>query len=85
MLGQGDDKESANVTNTRMWVEGAVFEYEPHCITNNPGKILTTYPHTGGGAQMPIRRKILRWKQFERDVRGGTMQRRVLMCWMKTG
>ena len=25
----------------------------------------------GGGARMPIQRKILRWKQYEGDVSGG--------------
>ena len=27
--GQGDDEEGANVLNFRIWLEGAVLEYEP--------------------------------------------------------
>ena len=40
---QVDDEEGTNVLNVRIWVEGAVLEYEPHCIAKTPGKLLTKY------------------------------------------
>ena len=46
--GQGDDKKCDNVLNDRIWVEGAVLEYEPRCVAKTPGKISTTYQHAGG-------------------------------------
>ena len=40
--GKGDDEEGANVLNVRIWVEGAVLEYEPRCVTKPLGRILAT-------------------------------------------
>ena len=37
--GQGDDKEGDNMLNVRIWVEGAILEYEPRCVVNPPGKV----------------------------------------------
>ena len=39
VTGQGDGEEGANVLNVRIWVEGAVLEYEPHCVAETPGKL----------------------------------------------
>ena len=69
--GQGEDEEGANVLNVIIWVEGAVLEYEPRCVAKTPWKISTTYRHAGGGARIPIRRKIFRCKQYEGYVLGG--------------
>ena len=46
--GQGKVKEGANVLNVRIWVEGAVLEYEPSCVAKTWGNIFTTYLHAGG-------------------------------------
>ena len=46
--GQGNDKEGANVLNVRIWVEGAVLEYEPRCVEKTPGEISNTYWQAGG-------------------------------------
>ena len=48
MTGQGDGEEGANVLNVRIWVEGAVLEYEPRRVEKNPGKFSTTYRHAWG-------------------------------------
>ena len=36
--GHGYDEEGASVLNVRIWVEGAVLEYEPRCVAKNQGK-----------------------------------------------
>ena len=67
--GQGNVEGGANLLNVRIWVEGVVLENEPHCVAKTQGKILTTYQHAGGGgAQIPIHRKILRWNHNEGEV-----------------
>ena len=66
--GQEYDEEVANMMNVKIWEEGSVLEYEPHCVAKTRGKISTPYRHAGGGTQMPIQRKILRWKQIEGEV-----------------
>ena len=46
--GQVNDEEGTNVPNVRIWVEGAVLEYKPRCISKTPGKLSTTYQQEGG-------------------------------------
>ena len=48
--GQVDDKEGANVLNVRIWVEGAVLEYEPCCVAKPPGKFRLRIGTQGRGA-----------------------------------
>ena len=69
--GKGDDKEGANVLNVKVWVAGAVLEYEPFCVAKKNGENCGYITACRGGAQMKIRRKILFWKQYEGDFRGG--------------
>ena len=45
---QGNYEEGANVLNLRIWVEGAVLEYERGCVTKKQGGGLATYRHNGG-------------------------------------
>ena len=66
--GHGYDKEGGNLLNVIIWVESDVLEYELLCVIKTPGKISTTYRYAGGGARMPVRRKIICWKQYEEDV-----------------
>ena len=35
--GYGDDKEGANMLNVIIWVESAVFKYEPRCVAKRTG------------------------------------------------
>ena len=46
--GQGNYKEGANTINVRIWVDGAVLEYDPCCVAKPPGKHSTTYRNAGG-------------------------------------
>ena len=66
--GQGNDKEGVDILNAIILVEGAVLEYERRCVAKTPGGVSTMYRQAGGGARMPIQRKILFWKQYEGDV-----------------
>ena len=83
--GQSNDEEGVKVLKVIIWVEGAVLEYEPRCVATPPRENFDYVSARRGGARMTIQRKILCWKQYEGDVCGGTMQRRVLMCWPKAG
>ena len=80
---QGNDEESDNFQNVRIWMEVSILEYKTRCIAKIRGN-LRLRNNTQGGALMMIQRKILCWKQFEGDMRGeGEVQRRVLIFWLK--
>ena len=48
VLGQGDDKEGANILNVRIWVEGAVLEYETRCVKTKCGNFGLRVSTLGG-------------------------------------
>ena len=56
--------------NVRIWVEGAVLEYEPCCVAKTPGKILTTYKHTGGAPGCRYKGKSCVGNSMGRRLRG---------------
>ena len=85
VLGQGDDKEGANILNVRIWVEGAVLEYEPRYIANSLGGILTTYGHAEGVPGCRYKQKSCVGKSMMKTVQGGPIQRRLLVCWLNKG
>ena len=81
--GKGDDEECANVLNVRIWLEGAVLEYEPCWVAKTPWKILTAYRHAGGANRCGYKGKFCVGKSMRETFEGGPMQRRLLMCWLK--
>ena len=44
--GKGNAKEGANILNVRIWVEGAVLEYEQRCVAKPPGKFSEETGHS---------------------------------------
>ena len=83
--GQGNNKEGVNVLNVRIWVEGAVLEYEPRYIENSLGGNFDYIWACRGSAWKPIQTKILRRKEYDEDSSGGPIQRRLLVCWLNKG
>ena len=62
--GKGDDEEGANVLNVRIWVEGAVSDYEPRCVAKKRGNFEYVSARRGE-SRIPIGKKILCWNQYE--------------------
>ena len=48
---KGNDEEGANMLKIRIWVEGAVLEYDPRCVAKNPGIFQLRIGTQGGGHQ----------------------------------